>query len=71
MPDDRPLHRRCSARDCTRPATVALRWNNPKIHDPERRKTWLACPEHEESLRRFLAARGFWRQTEPLSAADG
>jgi len=48
-----------------------LRWNNPRIHQPERRKTWMACPEHEESLRQFLAVRGFWRETEPLSAADG
>jgi hypothetical protein len=50
---------------------VALLWNNPKLHAPERRKTWLACPDHEGSLQRFLAVRGFWRETEALSAADG
>ena len=33
----------CSAKGCRNPATVALRWNNPKIHEPDRRKTWLAC----------------------------
>ena len=41
----------CSAKGCDGPATTALRWNNPKIHTPERRKTWLACDEHRESLR--------------------
>ncbi|MBA2574311.1 MAG: hypothetical protein H0V02_05920 [Nocardioidaceae bacterium] len=57
---------RCSAKGCTRPATTALLWNNPKIHTPERRKTWLACTEHEQSLTQFLAARNFMRDTQPL-----
>lgn len=57
---------RCSAKDCARPATVALRWNNPKIHATERRKTWLACELHEKSLSDFLAARLFLRETDPL-----
>jgi hypothetical protein len=56
----------CSGRGCTNPATVALRWNNPKLHQPERRKTWLACADHQESLTSFLAARGFMRETQPL-----
>lgn len=56
----------CSARGCQQPATVALLWNNPKIHTPERRKTWLACDDHEASLTRFLSARGFMRDTERL-----
>lgn len=56
----------CSARGCTAPATVALRWNNPKLHPPERRKTWLACAEHQASLTDFLGARGFMRETESL-----
>lgn len=56
----------CSARGCARTATVALRWNNPKIHTPDRRKTWLACDEHRQSLTDFLAARGFMRETEHL-----
>ena len=59
----------CSARDCHNPATWALRWNNPKLHPPERRKTWLACDEHRESLARFLSARGFLRETEPAGSA--
>lgn len=61
---------RCSARGCVSPAGFELRWNNPKIHPPERRKTWLACGEHRESLGAFLGARGFLREVEPLPPAD-
>ncbi len=56
----------CSAKDCRDPATVKLRWNNPKLHPPERRKVWLACDEHSGSLTSFLAARGFFRDTAPI-----
>jgi hypothetical protein len=50
---------RCSARGCQAPATWALLWNNPRLHTPERRKTWLACDEHRQSLADFLGARSF------------
>jgi hypothetical protein len=61
----------CSARGCRAPAAWALRWNNPKIHTTDRRKTWLACDEHRAHLSRFLDARGFLRETEPFdSSAD-
>lgn len=56
----------CSARGCRATATVDLRWNNPKIHTEDRRKHWLACPEHEGSLSDFLGSRGFLRETVPL-----
>ena len=39
-------------------------WNNPKIHTPDRRKVWLACEEHEETLRAFLSARDFWKEDD-------
>jgi hypothetical protein len=58
----------CSARGCQQPATFDLRWNNPKIHATERRKHWLACDEHRDSLSRFLAVRNFLREVEPLSS---
>ncbi|MGH3322524.1 MAG: hypothetical protein ACRDN9_20580 [Streptosporangiaceae bacterium] len=58
----------CSSRGCQRPAVHAVLWNNPKLHTPERRKTWLACDEHEPTLRSFLSARGFYKETQPLSA---
>jgi hypothetical protein len=57
----------CSAKGCTAPATIDLRWNNPKLHTPERRKSWLACEAHDESLSQFLSARGFLREKEPLA----
>lgn len=57
----------CSAKGCTATPTVALLWNNPKIHTTERRKTWLACPEHQEYLSSFLGARGFLRETVPVA----
>jgi hypothetical protein len=55
----------CSAKGCTAPATWTLSWNNPKIHTPDRRKTWLACEEHKESLSAFLAARSLLRAVDP------
>lgn len=65
----------CSAKGCSQPAAWSLLWNNPKIHTPERRKTWLACENHRESLSSFLAARKFLRDVQPVaddeSAADG
>lgn len=59
----------CSAKGCRKSATFVLSWNNPKLHPPERRKTWLACDDHRESLASFLDARGFLRAVQPL--ADG
>lgn len=64
---DPALGRRiCSARGCRRPATYGLLWNNPRLHEPTRRKVWTACPDHRESLASFLAARGFLRAAVPL-----
>ncbi len=58
----------CSAKGCTAPASWVLAWNNPKIHTPDRRKEWLACDTHRDSLGAFLSARGFLRDTLPLDA---
>ena len=58
----------CSAKGCRTPAVWALRWNNPKLHPPERRKTWLACATHRESLGDFLSARGFLREVDPVES---
>jgi hypothetical protein len=55
----------CSAKGCKAPAVWELRWNNPKLHTPDRRKTWLACDEHKPSLSEFLAARSFLREVVP------
>jgi len=57
----------CSAKGCRAPAVWALAWNNPKLHEPDRRKTWLACEAHRESLSAFLSARDFLRETIALT----
>jgi len=64
MADGDPLT--CSSKGCRAQATWQLLWNNPKLHTPERRKTWLACDDHLEKLSAFLDARGFLRETVPL-----
>jgi hypothetical protein len=56
----------CSAKGCRTPARWALQWNNPKLHTPDRRKTWLACDEHKEWLSTFLDVRGFLRDVTPV-----
>lgn len=55
----------CSAKGCKATATWQLRWNNPRLHTPERRKTWLACDDHRAHLSEFLDRRGFLREVEP------
>jgi hypothetical protein len=60
------LQAQCSAKGCRAGAVWQLRWNNPKIHAPEYRKTWLACDEHRRSLGDFLSTRGFLREVSPF-----
>lgn len=55
----------CSARGCRAAAVWALRWNNPKLHTPDRRKTWLACDTHRQHLADHLTVRGFLKETVP------
>ena len=61
----------CSAKGCRQPASWSLRWNNPKLHPPERRKTWLACDAHRATLGDFLSARGFLREVEAGPTLEG
>lgn len=56
----------CSRKGCRSDAVWALAWNNPKLHTPDRRKTWVACHEHRPHLEEFLSVRGFLRDVEPL-----
>jgi hypothetical protein len=56
----------CSSRGCRAAAAWELRWNNPRIHPPERRKVWLACDEHRSTLSDFLSARSFLREVAPF-----
>jgi hypothetical protein len=39
------------------------------LHTAERRKTWLACDAHRDSLGDFLDRRGFLRAVEPVPGA--
>jgi hypothetical protein len=56
----------CSAKGCSAGATWSLGWNNPRLHSPERRKTWLACDAHRDPLAEFLGARRFLREVTRL-----
>jgi hypothetical protein len=49
----------CSRAGCASAAAWNVNWRNPKIHTPDRVKVWLACDEHRDYLREFLAARDF------------
>ncbi|WP_300343166.1 acetone carboxylase [Nesterenkonia sp.] len=60
----------CSRKGCRAAAQWQILWNNPKIHNPERRKVWLACQEHRAWLENFLAQRMFWRSTEPMPGTE-
>ena len=50
---------RCSRAGCTIEALWAVNWRNPRIHGADRVKVWLACDEHVEFLRDYLATRDF------------
>ncbi|SMH38827.1 hypothetical protein SAMN06295885_1548 [Rathayibacter oskolensis] len=65
-----PEAQTCSRAGCTLIASWALEWRNPRIHTEDRRKTWLACGEHLDYLREFLAAREFPLEVKPLHTLD-
>lgn len=49
----------CSRAGCREQASWRIGWRNPRIHTADREKVWLACDDHCEFLREFLAARNF------------
>lgn len=57
--DETPERLTCSRAGCRERATSRIEWRNPKIHTADRVKVWLACDEHVDFLREFLAARDF------------
>ncbi len=59
VPDNAMNAPACSRTGCSSPAQWSINWRNPKIHGPERVKSWLACDEHRAYLQEFLAARSF------------
>ena len=56
----------CSAKACRQQAEYGVVWNNPKVHTPERRKVWLACVDHRDSLSSFVSLRGFLIEVVPV-----
>ncbi|MET2012760.1 hypothetical protein ABXJ56_14555 [Microbacterium chocolatum] len=60
----------CSRAGCRTAARWRIDWRNPRIHDAERRKTWVACDEHRDYLRDFLAARDFPVSVSALGVDD-
>lgn len=65
-----PPQAQCSRKGCRNDAQWKVLWNNPRIHEEERRKIWLACAEHRQWLEHYLQQRMFWRSTEPMHEAD-
>ncbi len=59
----------CSRAGCRAAARWRIDWRNPKIHAADRTKTWVACDEHRDYLREFLAARSFPVTVSPLAPA--
>ena len=59
----------CSRKGCRQPAEFKILWNNPKIHTPERRKVWLACPQHRDWLEDYLRQRLLYKETQPVDPA--
>lgn len=60
----------CSRAGCRDAATWRIDWRNPRIHGPERRKTWVACAAHVDYLRGFLASRSFPVDVSPLTESE-
>jgi len=60
----------CSRAGCRETATWRIEWRNPRIHAEDRVKVWLACDEHVEFLRAFLAAREFPVRVVGVDASD-
>lgn len=60
----------CSRAGCHEAAAWRLDWRNPRIHLEDRVKTWLACTEHVDYLRDFLAAREFPLAVRTLQPTD-
>jgi len=58
----------CSRADCRNAGNWRIDWRNPRIHSTDRVKTWLACDEHLDYLREFLAARDFPLAVSTLAA---
>jgi hypothetical protein len=66
-----PAEPDCSRAGCRASAHWRIEWRNPKIHSPDRRKVWVACDEHRDFLRDYLAARDFPVRVAAMSDPAG
>ena len=57
----------CSRAGCRAAARWRIEGRNPRIHAEDRRKIWVACDEHRDYLRDFLATRDFPVEVTPLA----
>lgn len=58
----------CSRAGCRAEADWQVVWRNPRIHSADRRKIWVACGDHVDFLRDYLAARDFPVEVEGFGA---
>ncbi len=56
---DTAMPPQCSRAGCRAAAVWNVNWRNPKLHTEDRVKVWLACDEHRDYLRYYLATRDF------------
>lgn len=63
---DLPPRVDCSRAGCREAARWRVEWRNPRIHAEDRRKVWIACDDHRDFLREYLAARDFPVAVFPL-----
>ena len=57
----------CSAKGCPATAVWACSGTTPSCTRPDRRKTWLACDEHRQSLSDFLEPAQFLKDVVPVA----
>lgn len=68
-PGAMPQAPRCSRAGCRADAAWNVNWRNPRIHGEDRVKVWLACDDHRDYLRDYLAARDFPVTVTPFAEA--
>jgi hypothetical protein len=57
--EEGPAAGTCSRAGCRSAAEFTVNWRNPRIHAQDRVKVWLACADHVDFLRDYLATRDF------------
>ena len=66
---DGPTEPTCSRAGCREAPAWNVNWRNPRIHDADRVKVWLACDEHRDVLRDHLATRDFPVSVTPVGVS--